>query len=352
MFALPVSKAQTKLAANATSKGAQQLSKPIPRWDELGLQHEEERAPAVDRTRMPDREHTPALSWDFSKIPISSLDQSTSRFIVAPLRGAIQAKLAVGQVDDPLEREADRVADQVMHMPSPQASVAGAPPHVGPKSAVREDPEEKLETKRGGTAKALAGEAPGSVHEVLPSPGQPLDAATRRFMEPRFGHDFSKVRVHSGPAAERSAREINAHAYTAGHNILFGAGQFLPGTHQGRQLIAHELTHVVQQSRAGGAPISVQRKPTEVDLPFIGGGLGFRGSRLDDSSVTFTPWGNIGSWPVITSFTDFPGASTGDVEISAGTKSIARISMKMHIFEDNVFKNETLDEQFHVDWDV
>jgi hypothetical protein len=70
-------------------------------------------------------------------------------------------------------------------------------------------------------------------------------------MGQRFGHDFSRVRVHSGGAAEQSAREVNAHAYTVGHDIVFGAGRFSPGTHEGQRLIAHELTHVVQQSGSG-----------------------------------------------------------------------------------------------------
>jgi hypothetical protein len=94
-------------------------------------------------------------------------------------------------------------------------------------------------------------EVPPIVHEVLRSPGQPLDSATREFMELCFGHDFSKVRVHSGGAAEQSVREVNANAYTMGHNIVFGEGRFAPGTHEGRRLITHELTHVVQQNRGG-----------------------------------------------------------------------------------------------------
>ena len=94
--------------------------------------------------------------------------------------------------------------------------------------------------------------APASVDHVLASPGRPLEPALRQDMEQRFGHDFSRVRVHSGAAAEQSARDVNAHAYTVGHNIVFGAGRFAPGTHEGRRLIAHELTHVVQQSGADG----------------------------------------------------------------------------------------------------
>jgi hypothetical protein len=85
-------------------------------------------------------------------------------------------------------------------------------------------------------------------------------------MEPRFGYDFSRVRVHSGAAAEQSARDVNANAYAVRHNIVFGAGQFAPGTRRGRQLIAHELTHVLQQN--GGAA-AVQRSPGDESDPAI-----------------------------------------------------------------------------------
>ena len=97
---------------------------------------------------------------------------------------------------------------------------------------------------------------PPLVHEVVRSAGQPLDPATRAFMEPRFGHDFSQVRVHTDAKAAESARDLNANAYTVGRNIVFGAGQFLPGTQVGRQLLSHELTHVVQQGRS---PVPVAR---------------------------------------------------------------------------------------------
>jgi len=90
---------------------------------------------------------------------------------------------------------------------------------------------------------------PSLVHEVLRSPGQPLDVVTRAFMEPRFGHDFSGVRVHADSEAAKSAMSVNALAYTAGRHIVFDVGQHAPETSRGRALMAHELTHVVQQSR-------------------------------------------------------------------------------------------------------
>jgi outer membrane protein OmpA-like peptidoglycan-associated protein len=91
------------------------------------------------------------------------------------------------------------------------------------------------------------GTAPPIVHEVLGSPGQPLDVQTRAFFEPRFHYDFSRVRVHADSRAAESARAVNALAYTAGPKIVFGAGHYDPGSAQGQRLLAHELTHVVQQ---------------------------------------------------------------------------------------------------------
>lgn len=87
--------------------------------------------------------------------------------------------------------------------------------------------------------------------------GQPLPESVNYFFKPRFGYDFSRVRVHSGAAAEQSARDVNAYAYTVGHDIVFGTGMFSPGTPQGRWLLAHELAHVVQQS----AGVATEKTP-------------------------------------------------------------------------------------------
>jgi outer membrane protein OmpA-like peptidoglycan-associated protein len=122
-------------------------------------------------------------------------------------------------------------------------------------------------------------EVPPIVHETIRSPGQPLDAETRAFMEPRFGHDFSKVRVHTDARAAESARSVNALAYTVGRDVVFGAGQYAPGRHSGRTLIAHELTHVVQQ-RKGSSPAcldmadqkSLGEREAEAIAPLVAGG--------------------------------------------------------------------------------
>lgn len=100
-------------------------------------------------------------------------------------------------------------------------------------------------------------EVPPIVHEVLRSPSEPLDLATRVFMEPRFGHDFSRVRVHTDARAAKSAQAVNALAYTVGHDVVFGAGQYVPRSSIGQRLIAHELAHTVQQRSHTEQPISI-----------------------------------------------------------------------------------------------
>lgn len=105
-----------------------------------------------------------------------------------------------------------------------------------------------------------------SVDRVLASPGSPLRPALRQDMELRFGYDFSRVRVHSGAAAEQSARDVNANAYTVGHDVVFGVGRFAPGSQEGRRLIAHELTHVVQQSDTDGKCASQSNEKRSLSL--------------------------------------------------------------------------------------
>jgi hypothetical protein len=199
---------------------------------------------------------------DFSQIPIHS-----------PAAGVIQTKLAINKSGDQYEQEADCISEQVMRMPEPQLQRAcacgGACPKCQTEQPGREH--ESLQTKRVQASDTGQIAAPPIVHEVLRSPGQSLDTATRAFMEQRFGHDFSRVRVHTGAAAEQSARDVNAHAYTMGQNIVFGSGRFAPGTHQGRWLIAHELTHVVQQK--GSPSREIIRRLSPRDESFVIRGL-------------------------------------------------------------------------------
>jgi outer membrane protein OmpA-like peptidoglycan-associated protein len=153
----------------------------------------------------------------------------TSIFPPSPARGPvpIQPKLTIGAVNDPLEHQADSAADAILRTAEP-APVAP----LGPRTATDAVP------------------ASPAVHETLRSPGRPLDPEARAFMEPRFGHDFSQVRLHSDTAAAESARALNANAYTVGQDIVFGSGKLAPATKDGARLLAHELTHVVQQGQS------------------------------------------------------------------------------------------------------
>ena len=110
--------------------------------------------------------------------------------------------------------------------------------------------------QRQSTNREATSEVPPIVHEVLRSPGQPLDFDTRDFMESRFGQDFSQVQVHTDAKAAESARAVNALAYTVGQDIVFGASQYSPGTITGQKLLAHELTHTIQQTQFGLSNIS------------------------------------------------------------------------------------------------
>ena len=108
-------------------------------------------------------------------------------------------------------------------------------------------------------------EVPSIVHEVLRSPGQPLDAAARVFMEPRFGHNFSRVRIHTDAQAAESARAVNALAYTVGSHIVFGSNQFSWRAHANQRLLAHELTHVVQQENTPATEAPAEPEIAPVD---------------------------------------------------------------------------------------
>jgi hypothetical protein len=165
-------------------------------------------------------------------------------------RSPVPGSAIIGPADDELERAADEVAAAVPtqspgsldHGPVPQAVQRGtkaAPP-------------------------AGAGSAARTVADVPDAgPGAPLDPRTRAFMESHLGHDFGGVRVHAGGAAAQSAEAIDARAYTAGHDVVFADGEYRPGTHDGDRLLAHELTHVVQQTGATLRAPAVQRKGNE-----------------------------------------------------------------------------------------
>ncbi len=180
----------------------------------------------------------------------------------SPLSNSVtQTKLTVGTCRDPFEQEADQVASDVMSMPDAEVEAAL----------------ETDENQEGGAiqAKYKAGQSSlpsadmGTSIPVLSSGGRPLSPSNRAFFEPRFNADFSDVRIHSDSQAANSAETIDARAYTSGRDVVFGPNEYSPETSTGKQLLAHELTHVLQQSRGlpGVSKIQRREKPKSTVIP-------------------------------------------------------------------------------------
>jgi|GEM_PF-5150205 len=182
---------------------------------------------------------------DFSRISIQ-------------IPAATQTRLALNKPGADDEQDAERIADQVMAM-SPQQPVYehGAGYF---KRHVAHPEQQFLQAKRVAPSE-LGHYVPPIVHTALQSSGQALDPATRGFMEARFGHDFGRVRIHTDTKATEAAQAVNALAFTVGQDVVFGMGQYEPNTSAGKRLLAHELTHVVQQSGDISSTTRLQRAP-------------------------------------------------------------------------------------------
>jgi hypothetical protein len=185
---------------------------------------------------------------------------------------SIQAKLTVNRPGDRYEKEADRVAEQVLRMPRPQLKQSTP--------AADGEQREVLSSKHADTPKIARLErgsdrppelSPETATQIrsLDGKGHSLPESTRSFFEPRFGYDFSRVRIHASASAAAMAESLGAHAFTTGRHIVFGSSEYGPETAAGRRLLAHELTHVVQQNpttsniaqtHVGGEPPAIQMK--------------------------------------------------------------------------------------------
>ncbi len=245
MLVQPVAKARRATQGPASNRIGQRPT-PAPR------SHSGDQEPKALQSDGVARGTTHKVASDFSRISLFPPSPSNRPVTIQP-------KLVIGSTADPLEREADTVADQVMRTPMPGIVIARAQPGMSRKCAACQE-EETLQKKAGRTETA-PDEAPRIVHEVLQSPGQALDASSRAFFEPRFGQEFGQVRVHVDGKAARSAQAVNALAYTSGPNIVFGDGQYAPRSDEGGRLLAHELAHVVQQAATRSSPFQVQREP-------------------------------------------------------------------------------------------
>lgn len=189
----------------------------------------------------------------------------------------LQTPLKIGQPGDKYEQEADRVAEQVIRMSEPQVQrqeeeekeeeellqpkplVEQMTPLVQRSAEPEDEEEEPVQTKQNSGKTARVPPDLDTQIQSLRGGGQPLPRTVRNFFESRFSYDFSQVRVHNDTRAVDSAQALNARAFTVGPDVVFGAGQYAPETNKGRRLLAHELTHVVQQKRPSRDGNRIQR---------------------------------------------------------------------------------------------
>ncbi|HEU4326217.1 MAG TPA: DUF4157 domain-containing protein [Roseiflexaceae bacterium] len=166
----------------------------------------------------------------------------------------IQASLRVNAPDDTFEQEAESVADMVMRSPAPSGDLD-----------IPTDPSAALHVQRAsgeGTGLSASPSVETNIAQMQSGGGSPIPASDRSFFENRFGHDFSQIRIHTDSRAVETSRSLNARAFTVGTDIAFDAGEYQPGTASGRHLLAHELTHTIQQT-GGIATKRIQRQTTD-----------------------------------------------------------------------------------------
>lgn len=176
--------------------------------------------------------------------------------------------MRVSQPADTAEIEAETIADKVMRMPTSDGmsdttskSFSGT---THRKPSIHDNEESTIQRKPVSPSSHVPSQSTAHVGNALSSAGRPLDRETRNFFEPRLGRDFGNVRIHTEAAAAQSARAINAHAYTAGNNIVFGKDQYQPETYKGKKLLAHELAHVLQDN-GGIQRYTIEDCPEEAD---------------------------------------------------------------------------------------
>ena len=189
-----------------------------------------------------------------------------------------QPKLNINKPGDQYEQEADTMADSVMRMPVNNQSFFSPKPlsisTLQRKCKDCEDEDKKMQRKETNSDLSVADASTENYIGSLNGKGRPLTQNERSFFEPRFGYDFSDVNIHSDANAEKSAQSVNALAYTAGNHVVFNHNQFAPESESGKKLLAHELTHVVQQKKLQS---NIQRQDINEDneekqVAFIGTG--------------------------------------------------------------------------------
>lgn len=189
------------------------------------------------------------FAHDFTRIPVTP----------AP----VQRKATISAPGDALECEADDVADKVTQIIDPAANHSTS---IALRSEHPTITDSKEMVNRAASDSATTAPAEAALHAITGN-GVPLSSAARAYFEPRFDYDFSQVRIHTGAEAAKAADSIQARAYTIGPNIVFAPHEYAPATTEGRRLLAHELTHVVQQNTALTSGIAIQRTPNNAQAP-------------------------------------------------------------------------------------
>lgn len=222
----------------------------------------------------PIKERRPAAAEAPLQLKPVAADAAAKRpAVTASLSAGVQAKSFVSSPGDAAEREADRVAKHVMTMPAPAIAARGS--RSAQRAAAAPAPGLPRAASPTGTDSALAAKV-----RAAASGGAPLSRKTRAFLEPRFRADFSGVMIHQDAGAARLATELGARAFTYGRHIFFAAGQYDPDSREGLELLAHELTHTIQQSE------TIQRKEADAaEAPRVAERTGHQASRLGISDV-------------------------------------------------------------------
>ena len=295
--------------------------------------------------------------------------------------GVIRPKLTVSQPEDSYEQEADRVADAIMRMPDPKADGRAAHGEARRSYLQRKCSScEEEDLQREAQDKGIPQSGERERLEVSPDVesgikslgggGRPLADSLRAFFEPRFGHDFGHVRIHTGCEAAQLARAVNARAFTVGRDVVFGAGEYAPETTAGKRLLAHELTHVLQQAggaaqrelrvepeqqRAAGASgdravlhgpsrrspaakvgsLLAPRRIQRLTIHTPGAGLGLRAFADDDSFITITPSATYWVSGARSATVSFGAGQEATLTLRPGTAGVIQIGFAFHFEIDN-----------------
>jgi hypothetical protein len=211
-----------------------------------------------------------------------------------------QSKLTINQPNDIYEQEADHMADKVMRMTASSVNQnTFFRPAVGPlqrKCQACEEEDKFVHRKQRNENETQGSNELDNYVSSLSSSGQQLPETSRKFFEPRFGHDFSGVRLHTDSVAAKSAQSINALAYTSGNNIVFNSGQYSPESDSGKKLMAHELTHVVQQQASVNLK-SIQKAPLTNTQPPPSTEVNQKETEtISNAPSPYAAWNNTFTW--------------------------------------------------------